>query len=97
LAPGSVPWQPGVREHVKALSGFLFSCRRRSSMFGSAILDVTIGLILLYLLFSLVCSAFRELVELITKTRAKDLERGMQALLKDPNFVKAVYNHPMIY
>ena len=44
-------------------------------MFGSAILDVTIGLILLYLLFSLVCSAFRELVELITKTRAKDLER----------------------
>jgi hypothetical protein len=68
-------------------------------MFGSAILDVTIGLILIYLLFSLVCSALCEAIELVAKSRAKELERGFRSLLNDKDgagLVKSMYDHPMI-
>lgn len=69
-------------------------------MFGSAILDVTIGLLFLYLLLSLLCSAVGELIEAWLKRRATDLERGLRELLADPDgtaLVKKLYDHPLIY
>ena len=44
-------------------------------MFNSGILDVTLGLIFIYLLLSLVCTAGAEIIEARLKMRASDLER----------------------
>src|SRR5438034_355636 len=53
-------------------------------MFNTQILDVAIGLIFVYLLLSLICSAANEVIELWLKNRAADLERGLRELLNDP-------------
>ena len=69
-------------------------------MFGSQILEVGIGLILVFLLVSLILTAVRESIESITKTRARDLERAIAELLKDPEgegLRKALYTHPLVY
>jgi hypothetical protein len=71
-------------------------------MFNSTILDVAIGLVFVYLLLSLMCSAANELIELLLKKRAIDLERGIRELLApgsdsgSPDVVKALYNHPLV-
>jgi hypothetical protein len=68
-------------------------------MFNTAILDVAIGLIFLYLLLSLMSSAGNEMIELWLKNRATDLERGLRELLQDPKgngLVQKVYDHPLI-
>ncbi|MDB4950937.1 MAG: hypothetical protein JWM27_3586 [Gemmatimonadetes bacterium] len=68
-------------------------------MFGSTMLDVGIGLILVYLLMSVVASAVREGVEAWLKTRAVDLERGIRELLHDTSgtgLTVALYSHPLI-
>src|SRR5205807_167135 len=51
-------------------------------MFGSDMLDVAIGVAFIYLLVSLLCSAIVEAAEAILKRRARDLERGIAALLE---------------
>lgn len=69
-------------------------------MFGSEILDVAIGLIFVFLLASLLCSAIRELAEGWFKTRAVFLEQGLRQLLHDPTgeqLVRALYRHPSVY
>ncbi len=69
-------------------------------MFGSTILDVAIGMCLIYLLFSLICSAISELIEGFAKNRAADLERGIRELLSHQSGDQAVqkfYDHPLIY
>ncbi|HEY6804381.1 MAG TPA: hypothetical protein VI306_12455 [Pyrinomonadaceae bacterium] len=68
-------------------------------MFNTAILDVVIGMIFVYLLLSLICSAANEMLELWLKNRATDLERGLRELLLDPNgngLVSEIYNHPLV-
>ncbi|HST61565.1 MAG TPA: hypothetical protein VLK84_22865 [Longimicrobium sp.] len=68
-------------------------------MFGSVILDVAIGLILVYLLMSLLCSAIREALEGWLKTRSVHLERGIRELLHDPSgttLASDIYNHPLV-
>jgi hypothetical protein len=50
-------------------------------MFGSALLDVAIGMVFVFLLLSLICSAFNELLETRLKNRAGDLEKGIKGLL----------------
>jgi hypothetical protein len=68
-------------------------------MFGSAILDVAIGLILIYLLLSLFATAVREAVETVLKARAVHLERGIRELLDDARgdgLVRQFYEHPLI-
>ena len=68
-------------------------------MFNSTIIDVVIGMVFVYLLLSLMCSAANELIELWLKNRATDLERGLRELLKDPDgkgLVQQVYDHPLI-
>ncbi len=69
-------------------------------MFGSQILEVGIGLILVFLLVSLILTAVRESIESITKTRARDLERAIAELLKDPDgkgLREKLYTHPLVF
>jgi hypothetical protein len=69
-------------------------------MFNSNVLDVAIGLVFLFLLLSLVCSAANELIEMAFKNRAKDLENGIAELIGDPTkttaFLKAIYEHGLV-
>lgn len=68
-------------------------------MFGSEILDVAIGLILMFLLVSLVCSSIKEALETVLNQRSRDLERGLREMLGDlkrQHIVPALYRHPLI-
>lgn len=69
-------------------------------MFGSDVLEVAIGLIFVYLLLSVICSAVNETIEAWLKKRGADLERGMRELLHEPEgagYVQKLYNHPLVY
>ena len=57
-------------------------------LFGSTMLEVAIGVIFVYLLVSLLCSALSELLESFLRYRYRDLERGIGKLLDDPNLAK---------
>ena len=68
-------------------------------MFNSVILEVAIGIIFVYGLVSMICSAIREGIEAITKTRAAYLERGIRELLHDKdaqNIARSFFEHPMV-
>src|SRR5678815_964635 len=71
-------------------------------MFNSTIIDVAIGMIFIYLLLSLMCSSANEIIELMLKKRAIDLERGIRELLDPgsksgtPDVVQKLYNHPLV-
>lgn len=69
-------------------------------MFGSAILEVAIGLIFVFLLVSVICAAVREGIESRLKSRAAFLEQGIRELLHDQQAVglaRSFYTHPLIY
>jgi len=69
-------------------------------MFGSAILEVGIGLVLVFLLVSLILTAVRETIEGWFRTRARDLERALSELLDDRDgegLRGKLYNHPLVY
>src|SRR4051812_22260993 len=68
-------------------------------MFGSNILEVALGLTLLFLVLSLMATAVREAIESVLKTRAVYLERGIREMLGDRDGVgiaKDFYEHPLI-
>jgi hypothetical protein len=75
-------------------------------MFGLQMLDVVIGVVFIYLLLSLVCSAIGEMIEILWKRRPKDLERSIREIFKDKDkkkdkknetsLTKAFYEHPLI-
>src|SRR4030095_10378579 len=65
-------------------------------LFGSNLLEVAIGIIFVYLLLSLLCSAFSELIEAFIKFRARDLKKGIGRLLDNPKLVNDLFNHPLI-
>ena len=68
-------------------------------MFNSNILDVAVGLVFVFLLLSLICSAANELLEVFLKKRSKDLERGIQELVgakDDSALVRAIYSHGLV-
>ena len=52
-------------------------------MFGSEILDVAIGVALVFLMMSFLATAIREAIESVVKARAVYLERGIRQLLDD--------------
>lgn len=63
------------------------------------ILDVAIGLIVVYLLLSLICSSIGEGIETFLKNRSRQLERGVREILADPDgraVTHLLYNHPLI-
>jgi len=62
----------------------------------SAIIDVTIGMMLMYLLLSLICTAVTEFIASLFKLRARTLKRGMKNLLTDEKTAKAFLRHPAI-
>ena len=68
-------------------------------MLNSETLEVAIGMVFLFLLMSLVCTAIKEWIEALLKWRAMDLERAMRTLLDDPDgkATQALYSHPIIY
>lgn len=68
-------------------------------MFGSAILDVAIGLTLIYLFVSLICTVIGEWISQIRNMRAKELASGIRNLLNDKQgngLTKIFYEHPLI-
>jgi hypothetical protein len=68
-------------------------------MFGINIIEVAIGLVLAYLIFSSICSGLFELFASMTNLRAKHLEDGMKKMLYDPKgtlIVKHLYSHHMV-
>ena len=69
------------------------------TVFGSEVLDVAIGIIFVYLMLSIVCSAIHEFIEALLKNRAKDLEAGLRELLggsSGSGLVEALYRHPLV-
>ena len=68
-------------------------------MFNSETLEVAIGMVFLFLLMSLICTAIKEWIEALLKWRAMDLERAMRNLLADPDgkTTQLLYSHPIIY
>src|SRR3954463_1327257 len=68
-------------------------------MFGSEVLDVAIGLIMIFLLLSLICSSIREAFETVLRHRSSDLERGIREMFGDKTHTGLVadfYRHPLI-
>jgi hypothetical protein len=68
-------------------------------MLGSTILDVAVGLILVYLLLSVVASTIREVLESFVKSRAVHLERGIRAIFDDyggAGLTSEFYRHPLV-
>lgn len=68
-------------------------------MFGSAILDVAIGMVFIYLLLSLIVTSLSELVAAVLKWRSKNLEKGIRHLLSDHEgggLSQAISTHPLI-
>ena len=64
-------------------------------MFGSTILDVTIGLILTYLVMALVCSAVNEGIASLFSFRAKFLEEGVRNLIGN-GLADEVFKHGLV-
>jgi hypothetical protein len=65
-------------------------------MFGSLMLDVAIGMVLVYLLLSFVAAAVREGVETVLKERSRYLQRGVTELLHDEDLTAALFSHPQV-
>jgi hypothetical protein len=65
-------------------------------LFGSTLLEVAIGVIFVYLLVSLLCSALNELIEAWLRYRARYLEQGIRRLLSDPGLADSLFNHPLV-
>lgn len=62
-------------------------------------LNVAIGIVFIYLLLSLICTAINEIIEKFLKNRASDLRRGIEVMLQDNNnnLLEKLYNHPLIF
>lgn len=65
-------------------------------MFDSAILDVAIGLVFIFLLVSLLVSAASEALSGWLKWRSEHLWNGLEQLLQSVDARNEVYNHPLI-
>lgn len=68
-------------------------------MTGIAILDVAIGLVVVYLLLGLLCAVVGEWIAQAARLRARTLRRGIEALLADGKYkrvTESLYNHPIL-
>jgi hypothetical protein len=66
-------------------------------MLGSEVLEVGIGIALLFLFMSLIATAAQEGLEALLKRRAVDLEKGLSQLLDSPTALSALYNNPFVF
>lgn len=65
-------------------------------MFGSTILDVAIGMIFVYSVFSMVATKINDIIASWMKWRSKTLEEGIRTMLADPELANKVWNHPLV-
>jgi hypothetical protein len=67
-------------------------------VFGSQVLEVTIGLVLVYLAFSVACSGIKEVIAAFLDLRSKTLETAVRNMLREANgeVAQKVLEHPMI-
>ena len=65
-------------------------------LFGSNILEVAIGLFLVYLLLSTACGVVNETISAVLAKRAKTLEEGLRQLLQSPDSARKLLDHPLI-
>jgi len=67
-------------------------------MFGSQVLEVVIGLTLIYLALSIGCSGIKEVIAALFSLRAKTLEKGVRNMLKNgPNdYTTQLFAHPLV-
>jgi hypothetical protein len=68
-------------------------------MFGSNTLEVAIGIVFVYLLLSLFCTAVNESIAATIQQRGKNLKAGLQNLLNDPDFTalaQQLYSHGLV-
>jgi hypothetical protein len=68
-------------------------------MFGSNTLEVAIGIVFVYLLVSLFCTAVNESIAATIQQRGKNLKAGLQNLLNDPDFTalaQQFYSHGLV-
>src|SRR3954454_1974665 len=82
----------------------------RLAVFGLPILDIAIGLVFMYLLLALICTAANEFIAGVIHARAKNLVMGITNLLEHPvvgaggapphlagkSLPKLFYEHPLI-
>ena len=68
-------------------------------MFGSAVLEIAIGMLFIYFLLSTMCSAVSEWIGAMTASRSRSLQAGIRSLLNDPDgraLAGDVLDHPLI-
>jgi hypothetical protein len=68
-------------------------------MLGSGMLEMAIGLIFMYLLLSLVCTAVNEFIASAINKRGTNLFEGVKNLLNDPRFTglaQHIYSHGLV-
>ena len=66
-------------------------------MFDSAIVDVIIGLVFIYILLSIICSGLTEfIVGKLLSLRSKNLQQGLISMLSDEKLLKKFNEHPLI-
>lgn len=66
---------------------------------GLTMVDVAIGLVVVYVVMSLLCSSANEGLETYFRNRSRQLELGIREILDDPtgkSITQALYNHPLI-
>jgi hypothetical protein len=67
-----------------------------NGLLGSAVLEVAIGLALIYLLLAVFCTTANEWIAAILDTRANMLRQGILQLLHGGDFAAQFYAHPLI-
>ena len=66
-------------------------------MFDSAIVDVIIGLVFIYILLSIICSGLTEfIVGKLLSLRSKNLQQALISMLSDEKLLKEFNEHPLI-
>jgi hypothetical protein len=65
-------------------------------MFDSALIDIAIGLSLVFLMFSLLVAAASEMVASVVGLRARHLWKGIATLLQSTEARNALFRHPLI-
>ena len=65
-------------------------------MFGSGILDLVIGLVFIYFIMSLICSAIREIFANLGDLRYRHLKDWFKNIFKDDSFGEEIMSHHLI-
>jgi hypothetical protein len=62
----------------------------------TAALDITIGLVLMYLVLSLFCTTINEFIASLTRLRANSLKGALEELIDNPGLLSLFHNHGFI-